>query len=227
MAAVKMLKNYGRRKLLFGFIPLSSLPLTPQTASFPLRKENILDLCLNVYQKLSRLAESLKSHSVLVTSFSVCGVNLLSGQEKYLDFLQKPFGVGSIHSQPGLFTQPKHKQNLSKEPELPDGVRASVLNRYEKTSWGTLILKQSSSIEPGTSGGSRSSAQNGKLRVLSLLQNTPALEQEGKSLCLFCSSILINQFLLQKFCKQYVCIYQTLQLTGIVCKINQVMLVCV
>ena len=46
----------------------------------------------------------------------------------------------------------------------------------KKKSWGTLILKQSSSIEPGTSGGSRSSAQNEKLRVLFLLQNTPTLE---------------------------------------------------
>lgn len=91
MAAVKMLKNCGR-KLLFGFIPLYSLPHTIDCIVSP-QKENILDLCLNVYQKLSRLAESLKSHSVLVTSFSVCGVNLLSGQEKYLDFLQKPFEV--------------------------------------------------------------------------------------------------------------------------------------
>lgn len=43
---------------MFRFIPLYSLPLTPQTTYFLLRKANIPDLCLNIYHKLSGLAVS-------------------------------------------------------------------------------------------------------------------------------------------------------------------------
>lgn len=53
-------------------------------------------------------------------------------KEECLDLVQKSLGAGSTHYHPGIFTESKHKLKLSKELELPDGGRASVLNRCEK-----------------------------------------------------------------------------------------------
>lgn len=58
--------------------PAALLPLASQTTYFLLTKENIPDLCLNVWLKLSGLA--VRSHSLLVTSYFVCGVTLQPGQ---------------------------------------------------------------------------------------------------------------------------------------------------
>lgn len=88
--------------------PLPSSHSTSKTTYFPLTKENIPDLCLTVYQKLSGLAVS------KVTLF-------ISHILLRVRCDPKPSGDGSINYHPGTLTEPKCKQELQSDLGIPGG----------------------------------------------------------------------------------------------------------